>query len=103
MNISNPAAHATSLASYRKLADGRFPIPGQCRDCKEGRRIGEGFHTAFGKPHAEVETLASCTDREATFCYSGTLCSSWQNSPCTGHHKNGINKVVIATLDPLER
>ncbi len=74
---------------------------------KNGERIGEGFHTAFGKPHAEVEALASCTEspKGATLFVTLEPCTHHgKTPPCTDAIlKSGIAKVVIATLDPSEK
>ena len=32
---------------------------------KDGRVVGEGWHTAYGQPHAEREALAACSESAA--------------------------------------
>ena len=74
---------------------------------KDERRIGEGHHTGFGKPHAEVEALASCTESPegATLYVTLEPCPhQGKTPPCTDAIlKSGIAKVVIAALDPSEK
>src|SRR5213083_2337441 len=36
-----------------------------CVLLKDGRVIGEGYHAQFGRPHAEPNALASCTESPA--------------------------------------
>lgn len=67
--------------------------------------IGEGFHHAFGKPHAEVEALKSLNSED---CSQATLYVTLE--PCNHHGKTppctdliiekGIKKVVVGCLDP---
>lgn len=70
------------------------------------RIVGEGFHRAFGGPHAEVHALNSVEDK-AVLAQS-TLYVNLE--PCSHHGKTppcaeliislGIPKVVIAQVDP---
>lgn len=72
----------------------------------EDRIIGEGFHTGFGKPHAEVMAIRACKQPEL-LPYS-TLYINLE--PCSHHGKTPpcsdlilekkIPKVVIANTDP---
>jgi diaminohydroxyphosphoribosylaminopyrimidine deaminase/5-amino-6-(5-phosphoribosylamino)uracil reductase len=72
----------------------------------EGKIIGEGYHTAFGKPHAEPEAIDSVEDR--TLLRSSTLYVNLE--PCAHHGKTppcaerivreGIPRVVIGSSDP---
>lgn len=53
---------------------------------KDGRIIGEGWHTAYGKLHAEREVLAHCTEdpRGATIYVTLEPCCHWgKTPPCT--------------------
>jgi diaminohydroxyphosphoribosylaminopyrimidine deaminase/5-amino-6-(5-phosphoribosylamino)uracil reductase len=80
-----------------------------CVLVKNGNIIGEGFHTGFGKAHAEIEALhnASCRyGKEAivgSTCYV-TLepCSHYgKTPPCTASLlPAGIKRVVVAMRDP---
>lgn len=71
---------------------------------KDDRIIGEGYHTSYGKLHAEREALAACSeDPEGATIYV-TL------EPCSHHGKQppcadalverGIARVVVGSRDP---
>lgn len=68
--------------------------------------IGEGFHTGFGKPHAEVEAISSVTEvhklPESTIYVSLEPCSHFgKTPPCADLIlKTGIRRVVIGCMDP---
>jgi diaminohydroxyphosphoribosylaminopyrimidine deaminase/5-amino-6-(5-phosphoribosylamino)uracil reductase len=74
---------------------------------KNGRVIGEGYHTAVGLPHAEREALAACEEDPA----GATLYVSLE--PCAHHGRTppctdaileaGIGRVVIASDDPTAK
>jgi diaminohydroxyphosphoribosylaminopyrimidine deaminase / 5-amino-6-(5-phosphoribosylamino)uracil reductase len=75
---------------------------------KEGAVLGEGYHTAFGNPHAEREALAACGDadvRGATMYVSlEPCCHHGQTPPCTDAIvEAGIARVVVASDDPTEK
>src|SRR3954462_12307716 len=74
---------------------------------KDGEVIGEGFHTAYGKLHAEREALAACTvdPRGATLYVSlEPCCHEGQTPPCTDAIlEAGIARVVVASDDPTEK
>jgi diaminohydroxyphosphoribosylaminopyrimidine deaminase / 5-amino-6-(5-phosphoribosylamino)uracil reductase len=71
---------------------------------KGDEKVGEGFHSRFGEPHAEVMALAMAGERARGSTLYATL------EPCAHHGKTppcadaiiaaGIMRVVIATLDP---
>lgn len=69
--------------------------------------IGEGFHTAFGKPHAEVMAVNSVKDKsllaESVMYVSLEPCCHFRKTPpCTQLIiKHKIKKVVVGTLDPF--
>lgn len=71
---------------------------------KDGEVIGEGYHTAFGKPHAEVEALqnASKSVEGATIYVTLEPCSHYGKTPPCAEAliKAGVKEVVIASLDP---
>ena len=70
---------------------------------KDNKIIGQGYHSAFGSPHAEVEALKSCSDPTGAALYV-TLepcCCHGKTPPCTDEIiKNKISKVVIGCEDP---
>lgn len=90
-----------------KLGRGRVepnPMVG-CVIVKAGRVIGQGYHTAFGQPHAEPTALAACTQSPAGAAAIVTL------EPCCHTNKKtppcvptliaaGISHVIVGTLDP---
>ena len=55
---------AMALAARGRGAVEPNPMVG-CVIVRDGRAIGEGFHTQFGLPHAEAEALVSCTESPA--------------------------------------
>lgn len=69
---------------------------------KDGQRIGEGYHTAHGAAHAELEALRNCNAEGATLYVTlEPCCHHGKTPPCIDAViESGINKVVIASLDP---
>ena len=82
------------------------PLVG-CVIVHEDKIIGEGFHTAFGKPHAEVMAVNSVKDKSllaesAMYVSLEPCCHFGKTPPCTQliiQHR--IKKVVVGTLDPF--
>jgi diaminohydroxyphosphoribosylaminopyrimidine deaminase / 5-amino-6-(5-phosphoribosylamino)uracil reductase len=74
---------------------------------KDGEVIGEGFHTGYGKLHAEREALAACsTDPRGATLYVSLepCCHHGQTPPCTDAIlEAGIARVVVASDDPTEK
>ncbi|MDD2797102.1 MAG: bifunctional diaminohydroxyphosphoribosylaminopyrimidine deaminase/5-amino-6-(5-phosphoribosylamino)uracil reductase RibD [Bacteroidales bacterium] len=72
-----------------------------------GKIIGEGFHTACGFAHAEVEAINSVADhsllKESTMYVSLEPCSHYGKTPPCAKLiiEKQIPKVVIGTLDPF--
>ncbi|MGI9547274.1 MAG: bifunctional diaminohydroxyphosphoribosylaminopyrimidine deaminase/5-amino-6-(5-phosphoribosylamino)uracil reductase RibD [Flavobacteriaceae bacterium] len=72
----------------------------------QDRIIGEGYTSAYGGPHAEVNAIGSVTDSsllvEATLYVSLEPCSHFgKTPPCTDLIiKNNIPEVVIGVRDP---
>jgi len=70
--------------------------------------IAEGWHTAYGKPHAEVEALAVVKKNEITINDNDVMyvtlepCNHYgKTPPCTeAIIKSGIKNVVVAMEDP---
>ena len=72
---------------------------------KDSKIIGEGFHTVYGKPHAEVEAInsASTSVEGATlYCNLEPCChTNKQTPPCVNLIiEKKIKEVVISNLDP---
>ena len=71
---------------------------------KDGKVIGEGYHTAFGKSHAEIEAINSATEDIKGATMYVTLepcCHQGKTPPCTeAIIKNQLARVVVATADP---
>jgi diaminohydroxyphosphoribosylaminopyrimidine deaminase/5-amino-6-(5-phosphoribosylamino)uracil reductase len=74
---------------------------------RDGKVIGEGFHSAYGAAHAEREALADCSadPRGATLYVSlEPCCHQGQTPPCTDAIIDaGIARVVVASDDPTEK
>lgn len=76
----------------------------------EDRIIGEGWHEAFGGPHAEVNCIHSVAEKDKYLIEQSTLYVSLEpcnhfgkTPPCTDLIiKYDIPKVVIACRDPFE-
>lgn len=71
---------------------------------KNGRIIGEGYHQACGKPHAERNALAACAESPQGATLYVTLepcCHHGRTPPCTDAIlQAGIAKVIIGSNDP---
>ena len=71
---------------------------------REGRVVGEGWHTEFGKAHAEVEALHAAGEaaRGATLYVSlEPCCHRGKTPPCTDAIlAAGVRRVVFAASDP---
>jgi diaminohydroxyphosphoribosylaminopyrimidine deaminase/5-amino-6-(5-phosphoribosylamino)uracil reductase len=91
------------LGSGRTLTN---PLVG-CVVAKDGRVLGEGFHEAFGRDHAETVALKAA-GKEAN---GATLYATLE--PCTHRGKtppcvdrivaSGVRRVVVCTIDPDPR
>src|SRR5688500_2311530 len=75
-----------------------------CVIVRDGEVVGEGWHTEYGKLHAEVEALRAAGERArgATAYVSLEPCSHWgKTPPCTGALiEAGVRRVVFAASDP---
>ena len=71
---------------------------------KDDRIIGQGFHAEYGRPHAEINALASCAESPIDATMYVTLepcCHYGKTPPCTQTViASGIKKVIIGCLDP---
>jgi diaminohydroxyphosphoribosylaminopyrimidine deaminase / 5-amino-6-(5-phosphoribosylamino)uracil reductase len=75
---------------------------------KDDRVIGEGWHEAYGGPHAEVNAITAAGDADlqgATLYVSlEPCCHQGQQPPCTDAIlAAGIRRVVVASDDPTEK
>lgn len=82
------------------------PLVG-CVLVRDGCVIGEGWHTAYGRLHAEREALASCersgeSARGATAYVTLEPCCHTGKQPpcCDALIESGISRVVIGSADP---
>ncbi|PVX50048.1 diaminohydroxyphosphoribosylaminopyrimidine deaminase/5-amino-6-(5-phosphoribosylamino)uracil reductase [Balneicella halophila] len=94
---------ALSLASKGKGFVNPNPMVGAVL-VKDGEVIGEGYHTAFGKPHAEIEAIRNTRKSVdgATIYVTLEPCSHYGKTPPCAEAliKAGVKEVVIASLDP---
>jgi diaminohydroxyphosphoribosylaminopyrimidine deaminase/5-amino-6-(5-phosphoribosylamino)uracil reductase len=74
---------------------------------KEGRVVGEGYHTKAGEPHAEIIALGKAGEeaRGATLYLNLEPCTHYgKTPPCApAVIKAGVKKVVIGMEDPNPR
>ena len=75
---------------------------------RDGTVLGEGFHVAYGGPHAERAALEACgaaNTRGATMYVSlEPCCHTGHTPPCTDALiEAGIARVVVASDDPTEK
>ncbi len=75
----------------------------------DGMIIGEGFHRCCGKPHAEVNAIASVRDQGllplSTIYVTLEPCSHYGKTPPCAKLliDKGVGRVVVGTLDPFEK
>ena len=74
---------------------------------KEGRIIGEGYHTKYGSLHAEREALADCERRGESpeeadiYVTLEPCCHTGKQPPCTeALAEAGVRRVIIGSSDP---
>ncbi|MBS1870481.1 MAG: bifunctional diaminohydroxyphosphoribosylaminopyrimidine deaminase/5-amino-6-(5-phosphoribosylamino)uracil reductase RibD [Actinobacteria bacterium] len=75
---------------------------------RESTVLGEGWHTAYGEAHAEVEALRAAAGSDlsdATLYVSlEPCCHTGKQPPCTDAIvASGIRRVVVASDDPTEK
>lgn len=99
-------ARACDLALRARGQVSPNPAVGAVIAC-DGEVVGEGWHTGPGKPHAEPAAIAAAGAgaRGATLVCTLEPCShTGRTGPCTESViAAGITRVVVGTLDPLER
>lgn len=75
----------------------------------DGKIIGEGWHRKCGQGHAEVNAIASVTDksllRRSTIYVSLEPCSHYGKTPPCAQLiiESGIPRVVVGAIDPFEK
>jgi diaminohydroxyphosphoribosylaminopyrimidine deaminase/5-amino-6-(5-phosphoribosylamino)uracil reductase len=94
-----------AIAEAEKGRGRTFPNPAVGAVVAHGDRIvGRGFHSRWGRPHAEVEALtdAGSGSRGADLYVTLEPCSHWgRTPPCTDAIiASGIRRVVAASVDP---
>ncbi|MFV0421441.1 bifunctional diaminohydroxyphosphoribosylaminopyrimidine deaminase/5-amino-6-(5-phosphoribosylamino)uracil reductase RibD [Oleidesulfovibrio sp.] len=97
---------AVALARHGRWAAAPNPCVGALL-VKDGQIVARGWHTAYGKPHAEVECLRDA-DRngvnpaECTLVVTLEPCNHTGKTPPCSHAvlKAGIKHVVIGMMDP---
>lgn len=72
---------------------------------KNDKIIGKGYHTGYGKPHAEVEAIKNAVEDvkgSTLYCNLEPCChTKKQTPPCVPLIiQKGISEVVISNLDP---
>lgn len=80
------------------------PIVG-CVIARDSRILGEGYHAAYGGPHAEPVALSACSESPAGATVYVTLepCShtNKKTPPCAPRLiEAGVGRVVVGCLDP---
>lgn len=98
-------ARCLQLARLGKYFVAPNPMVGAVIVCKE-KIIGEGYHQAYGQPHAEPNAIRAVNDPtllpEATLYVNLEPCSHWGKTPPCAHLivEKKIKRVVIGCLDP---
>ena len=103
-------ARCLQLARHGELMTAPNPMVGAVI-VHENRIIGEGWHRAYGGPHAEVNAVQSVSSddeallREATIYVSLEPCSHWGKTPPCAELlvEKGFRRVVVGTPDPNEK
>ena len=97
-------ARALELALRGQGAVEPNPLVG-CVIADRDRLVGEGWHTRFGGPHAEIEALRAAGAAAAGGTLYVTLepcCHHGKTPPCTDAVvRAGIGRVVVAHQDPF--
>ncbi|MEK9160350.1 MAG: bifunctional diaminohydroxyphosphoribosylaminopyrimidine deaminase/5-amino-6-(5-phosphoribosylamino)uracil reductase RibD [Patescibacteria group bacterium] len=110
-NVATPHHSSWEMRRALRLAEKArgFTLPnpmvGAVLINKDGERIGEGYHTAYGAAHAEVEALKNCDAKGATLYVTlEPCCHHGKTPPCVDAIiESGIAKVVISSLDPSDK
>ena len=97
---------ALELAALGRCGASPNPMVGAVVVDAEGQLAGEGYHAAYGGPHAEVVALADAGEK----ALNGTLYVTLE--PCSHHGKTppcvdailaaGLRRVVVALAEPTK-
>lgn len=94
---------AIELSEKGRLSTPPNPWVG-CVIVKNGEIVGEGFHTAYGKAHAEISALSLAKEKAegaTAFITLEPCCHQGKTPPCVNALiKAKIAKVVVALEDP---
>ena len=103
MNDTDYIALAQQLAEHGQGWTNPNPMVGAVI-VKNGRVIGQGWHTRCGALHAEREALNHCTESPQGATLYVTLepcCHHGRQPPCTDAILDaGIRRVVVGSQDP---
>ena len=103
MSVNEYMIRAAELALRGKGCTRTNPCVGAVV-ARDGEVIAEGWHAAYGAPHAEVEAIANAGNRAKNADLYVTLepCTTYgKTPPCVNAIANsGIKRVFIGTLDP---
>jgi diaminohydroxyphosphoribosylaminopyrimidine deaminase/5-amino-6-(5-phosphoribosylamino)uracil reductase len=102
-----PLARAIELAEQGSGRTSPNPLVGAVV-VRDGEQLGEGYHAAYGEPHAERAALEACGEadvRGATLYVSlEPCCHHGLTPPCTDAIvAAGIARVVVGSDDPTEK
>lgn len=104
-------ARALQLATLGAGHVSPNPMVGAVIVSADGRIIGEGWHRAYGGPHAEVNAFRSIRPADEHLISGATIyvtlepCSHYGKTPPCARLlvEKGIRRAVIATADPNEK
>lgn len=100
---------AIELARHGELDASPNPMVGAVIVAPDGRIIGEGWHRRCGEGHAEVNAVASVSDKslltDCTMYVTLEPCSHYGKTPPCARLiiEKGIPRVVVGTVDPFSK
>lgn len=102
-------ARALSLARKGLMHASPNPMVGAVIVAPDGKILGEGYHRRCGEAHAEVNAVASVSDKAALrdstmYVTLEPCCHHGRTGPCTELIiASGIPRVVVAMADPFDK